>query len=151
MTGAGTMPPPRGDGQTPTAIAVAVVTRGRSVLVGRRPDGAPEYPGCAEFPGGKVQAGESREAAARRECLEETGIAIIITGECGRVRAATAGPPIDVTFFTALPCEPTPRPRPPFRWVPRHELATLPFPPANAGVIEGLVARPGDGDAHGGS
>jgi len=150
VTDAGRTPLRGDDGQPAIAVAVAVVTRGGSVLVGRRPDGAAESPGCAEFPGGKVQAGESREAAARRECLEETGIAIIITGECGRVHAATAGPPIDLTFFTATPCEPTRHPRPPFRWVARHELASLPFPPANAGVVAGLVARPRDG-AHGGS
>ena len=58
-------------------IGLAAVWRegddGIRVLVTRRPAGT-HLGGYWELPGGKVESGESPEASARRELLEETGI-----------------------------------------------------------------------------
>jgi 8-oxo-dGTP diphosphatase len=55
-------------------VAVAVITRADgSFLLARRPAGKP-YAGYWEFPGGKVNAGESRRHALERELLEELAI-----------------------------------------------------------------------------
>src|SRR5881275_3042575 len=59
----------------PTPIAIAVVEHDGRFLVGQRPAGVP-LAGLWEFPGGKIEPGESPEAAAVRECLEETGIRV---------------------------------------------------------------------------
>ena len=58
------------------AVAVGVLLRedGRFLLTSR-PVGK-VYAGYWEFPGGKVEAGESVEAALRRELIEEIGITI---------------------------------------------------------------------------
>jgi 8-oxo-dGTP diphosphatase len=55
-------------------VAVAVVVQaGRVLLVHRRADdGAPPW----VLPGGKLEPGESPEAAAVREVLEETGLTV---------------------------------------------------------------------------
>jgi ADP-ribose pyrophosphatase YjhB (NUDIX family) len=53
------------------AVSVAVVRDGRVLLVKRAR--APSQ-GLHAFPGGKVEAGETLEEAARRELLEETGV-----------------------------------------------------------------------------
>jgi 8-oxo-dGTP diphosphatase len=53
-------------------VVAAVVRRGDTILVTRRPDRA-EGPGQWEFPGGKVEPGESEPAALRREIREELG------------------------------------------------------------------------------
>ena len=69
-----------------TAAALAVVTKGRHVLVVRRPDGMPEW----ALPGGKIEPGESAAVAAVRETLEETGVvaaAVLVIG--GRVHPET--------------------------------------------------------------
>ena len=58
----------------PTVVAVAVVLSTGRVLVGKRRDDAADAPGRDEFPGGKVEAGDSAELAAARECLEESGV-----------------------------------------------------------------------------
>lgn len=61
--------------------ASAVVFDGESVLLVRRAN-APAA-GLWSFPGGHICAGEDAKAAARREVLEETGLAVELIGELG--------------------------------------------------------------------
>lgn len=53
-------------------VVAAVVRRGDAILISRRPD-RPSRRGQWEFPGGKVEPGESEEEALRRELREELG------------------------------------------------------------------------------
>jgi 8-oxo-dGTP diphosphatase len=55
--------------------ACALVDEDGRVLVAQRPEGKP-LAGLWEFPGGKVEAGETPEAALIRELEEELGIAV---------------------------------------------------------------------------
>ena len=54
-------------------VAVALIDADGRVLLSRRPEGKP-MAGLWEFPGGKVEAGETPEAALIRELAEELGI-----------------------------------------------------------------------------
>jgi mutator protein MutT len=69
-------------------VAAAIVSEGRC-LIGRRPPG-----GSAgelwEFPGGKVEQGESPEAALVREIQEELGVAIEVGSLIGSSSIETA-------------------------------------------------------------
>ncbi len=56
-------------------VAVGVLLQGEEFLLTSRPEGK-VYAGCWEFPGGKLEAGESVEQALRRELQEELGITI---------------------------------------------------------------------------
>jgi 8-oxo-dGTP diphosphatase len=70
------------------AVAVAVIVQHDSVLLVRRraDDGAPPW----TLPGGKLEPGESPEAAAVREALEETGLTVEAARLLGeRVHPAT--------------------------------------------------------------
>ena len=60
-------------------VAAAVVVREGRVLLTLRKEGA-HLAGLWEFPGGKVERGESPEAAVVRECLEECGIEVGVDG-----------------------------------------------------------------------
>jgi 8-oxo-dGTP diphosphatase len=56
-------------------VAVGVLMQGEEFLLTSRPEGK-VYAGYWEFPGGKLEAGESVEQALRRELQEELGITI---------------------------------------------------------------------------
>ena len=56
-------------------VAVALTDRTGRVLVAQRPPGK-EHAGLWEFPGGKVEPGESPEAALVRELREELGVTV---------------------------------------------------------------------------
>jgi 8-oxo-dGTP diphosphatase len=117
-----------------------------TVLVGRRADDAPEEPGRAEFPGGKVEPHESAAEAAARECLEETGVAVrMLNRPC--VSVTQQAPLRTIFFHWATPLDATVPPRPPFEWVPIDALSTRRFPAANGAVLA-LLRRDG---GHGGS
>jgi 8-oxo-dGTP diphosphatase len=56
-------------------VAVGVLMQGEAFLLTSRPE-VKVYAGYWEFPGGKLEAGESVEQALRRELQEELGITI---------------------------------------------------------------------------
>jgi 8-oxo-dGTP diphosphatase len=56
-------------------VAVALVDADGRVLLAQRPEGK-QLAGLWEFPGGKIEPGESIEQALRRELHEELGITI---------------------------------------------------------------------------
>jgi len=138
------------DGETnPDALTVLLVVaavlvddRGH-VLVQQRPEGK-TLSGLWEFPGGKIEAGETPEAALARELAEELGVHV-------RPEALSA-----VTFASAdigerhlvmlvyLCREWTGTPQPlhatALRWCRLDELAMLPMPPADVPLIP-LLAR----------
>ena len=60
-----------------TEVAVGILIRDAddALLLSTRPEGKP-YAGYWEFPGGKIEAGETVEQALRRELQEELGITI---------------------------------------------------------------------------
>ena len=58
-------------------VVAAVVQREGSVLLTKRIEGA-HLGGFWEFPGGKLEDGESPEQALVRECREECGIEIAV-------------------------------------------------------------------------
>lgn len=96
-----------------------------------------------EFPGGKVDPGETPQAALARELREELGATAVIGREIYRVRhkyAAMKGP-IELIFFAAL-LNPSEIKNLDFEQIAWREPASLPelnFLPADRELIEKLA------------
>jgi len=118
----------------PTQVSVALVIDQRRLLVGRRPLTA-TLGGYAEFPGGKVESGESSKDAAKRECEEEAGIQVSVEEELNVAWQRYDDGEVEIHFFR---CHVIGRtvPKKPYHWVPVERLTAYTFPPANAEVLK---------------
>ncbi len=123
-----------------TLIAIAIVERDGRFLVGQR---GPDVPlaGLWEFPGGKVQVGETLEAAAVRECFEESGLAVQVIDERAVVQHDYAHDRVELHFFRCALDDSDGSPREPFRWVAAAQLADLPLPEANRAILDQIIAE----------
>src|SRR5262245_61641574 len=118
-------------------VVAAVVAHRRRYLVTRRGEGK-HLAGLWEFPGGQRQPGESLEAARRRELAEELGVDARVGDRLAVVPWTYPDRRVVLHFFR---CEigdqrVEPRESQPLRWVTPREMARLPFPPADAALIE---------------
>ena len=68
-------PPARSAGPSVVDVVGAVIRDGDRVLLARRPEGKAQA-GLWEFPGGKIEPGETPEEALARECREELALEI---------------------------------------------------------------------------
>lgn len=119
-------------------IAIAVVERDGRFLIGQRSADGP-LPGLWEFPGGKVEPGETPEQAAVRECREETGLDVAVVALYDRVVYRYAHGDVELHFFACRPLVADQTPADRFRWAPAEELSRYEFPPANARLVERLA------------
>ena len=131
------MTPPVG---ATTEIAIAVIEHAGQYLIGLRPADAP-LPGLWEFPGGKIHAGESPDQAVARECLEETGLAVIVGEPFPDVLYVYDHGQLRLHFFRCHLVDPKSAAVVParFQWVAGEKLIDYAFPPANAELIRCLV------------
>ena len=127
---------------TTTEIAIAVVEHDGRYLIGLRPPNVP-LPGLWEFPGGKLRPGETPAQAAERECLEETGLAIVVGEAFPDVLHTYEHGRLLLHFFRCRLGDPVAAAAVPtrFRWVPGGKLVDYAFPAANAELVASLVRR----------
>jgi 8-oxo-dGTP diphosphatase len=121
-------------------VVAAVIERDGRFLLTRRPTGV-HLAGMWEFPGGKIDSPESHVDALRREIREELDAAIDVHDLLFEVAHAYDDRTV-VLYFYRCTLLGTPRPMlgQEMRWVPRRDLATLGFPPADEDLIKLLTA-----------
>ncbi|NOY81776.1 MAG: A/G-specific adenine glycosylase [Kiritimatiellaeota bacterium] len=126
------------------AVAVGIVWKEGKVLIGRRRTDR-MLGGLWEFPGGKVEPGESPVEAVVREIREETGIEVAVVDRLCTVKHAYTHFRVTLTAFecrweagqavaNSADC---------VRWVNPDDLADYPFPVANRRIIHALALRGG--------
>ncbi|WP_302480117.1 (deoxy)nucleoside triphosphate pyrophosphohydrolase [Sphingomonas bacterium] len=121
--------------------AGALIDADGRVLVQQRPAGG-SYPGLWEFPGGKVESGETPAAALARELREELGIAVD-PRDC-RPLAFSDGlagtRPLLLLLYRVERWDGVPRAlhAAALRWATVGALADLPMPPADQPLLAAL-------------
>jgi len=122
-------------------VAVALVDADRRVLIAQRPEGK-SMAGLWEFPGGKIEAGETPEAALIRELEEELDIS---TKTACLAPVSFASHNYE-TFHILMPlyvCRkwqgtPVAREHAALKWVRPQALRDYPMPPADEPLIAAL-------------
>ncbi|HTM77921.1 MAG TPA: (deoxy)nucleoside triphosphate pyrophosphohydrolase [Devosia sp.] len=122
-------------------VACALVDADRRVLIAQRPPGK-ALAGLWEFPGGKIEPGETPEAALIRELEEELGVS---TKTACLAPVSFASHSYD-NFHLLMPLyacrkwqgQPQPREHTALKWVRPNALHDYPMPPADAPLIAAL-------------
>ena len=123
-------------------VAAALILRAGEVLIGQR---RPDQPMALqwEFPGGKIERGESPEQALARELDEELGIKAVVGPRVTHIRHNYRhGGAVDLQFFAVheFTGEIDNRIFHQVRWTKLEELTHYEFLAADRGLIRDLAA-----------
>ncbi len=114
-------------------VVGAVAIRDGRVLMARRPAG--RHAGLWEFPGGKVEPGESEPTALARELLEELAVPAVV----GDLVARGSDERVVLTCYRVeLLADPVALYHDRLAWIPLADLASLSTPPADRAAVLAL-------------
>ncbi|MDN3352628.1 (deoxy)nucleoside triphosphate pyrophosphohydrolase [Actinomadura sp. DC4] len=117
-------------------VGAAIIADGRLLAAQRAMP--PELAGGWEFPGGKVEPGETDEEALARECREELGVDVTVGRQVGEDWPLHNGYVMHVWTATIANGEPAALEHSDLRWLSEGELLDVPWLPADLRVIEAL-------------
>lgn len=122
---------------TPMHVAAAVLFQDGEVLVARRAPGF-RHAGSWEFPGGKIEPGESPETCLARELAEEFGIAVRVGEPVARSDYAYDFATVRIHAYRVewISGEMVPRDHDAVAWATPSELAEYDLLPADIPIAE---------------
>ena len=123
-------------------VVAAFIRDKEKFLICQRPEGK----NCAfgwEFPGGKIEAGETKAAALIRECREELAVELDVRGELADVVHDYPGFSIHLSLLESTVRDgiPTAIEHNDIRWITEAEIPDYNFCPADKKLIEKLVLQ----------
>jgi|TARA_X000000368_G_C22633270_1_gene537647 8-oxo-dGTP diphosphatase len=123
-------------------VAVGLVLDNDRVFVAQRDQNAHQG-GLWEFPGGKVDAGETVEAALSRELNEELGIFVDYAEPVMQIKHDYTDKIVllDVWQIARYRGEPSGCEGQPVKWLAINELLAEQFPAANQAIVDWLVRQ----------
>lgn len=121
-------------------VIAAVIAQGEQLLVCQRPPNK-RHGGLWEFPGGKLEPGESDDEAVRRELREELDVEAESAGEAEFAIADPNSPFVIAFVPVRISGEPVCQEHTALAWGTPGELARLPLAPSDRRYIEFLRAR----------
>ena len=119
-------------------VVGAAIIDGDRVLAAQRSE-PPSLASLWEFPGGKVDAGETDEAALVRECREELGVDVMLGARIGRDWPIGEHGALRVWLASIAAGELTAHEHAELRWLTVDELDDVPWIPADRVVVERLA------------
>jgi len=119
-------------------VGAAIITDGRVLACER--SAPPEVAGRWEFPGGKVEPGETDEQALARECVEELGVRVQVGARIGPDVPLAHGRAVLRVFAVRLLDGDQPRAleHTAMRWLAADELDTVRWLPADKPIVAAL-------------
>ena len=123
-----------------TQVVAALIWSGEKFMVCQRP--AHKARGLLwEFVGGKVEPGETKEAALIRECREELAVTVSVGGVFLEVTPSSPDLTIHLTLFHASIAEGTPQKleHNDIRWITVDEIPQYEFCPADQVILAKLM------------
>jgi 8-oxo-dGTP diphosphatase len=119
-------------------VGAAIVQNGH-VLACARAD-PPEVAGRWEFPGGKVEEGETELEALVRECVEELGVRVRVGERVGDDVPLAHGRAVLKVYLAQLVDGDRPQrlEHAELRWLAAHELDSVDWLPADAPIVAAL-------------
>lgn len=131
------------DEETIEVVAAVLTRQNGEVMLASRPPGK-VYAGYWEFPGGKVEAGESLEAALSRELAEELGIGVVRATRWVTRIFAYPHATVRLNFFRVWDWtgEPHPHEGQALAWDDPAAHAVEPLLPANFPILKALTLPP---------
>ena len=119
-------------------VVAGYIERNDRVLLDRRPTGS-HLAGTWEFPGGKVEAGETDQEALRRELEEELGVDSEIGNEIARVKHAYENFDLTLVLYEVnIHGEPRAIGVAEVGWFERWRLWQIEMPPADKPLLEAI-------------
>lgn len=124
--------------------AAAILNSQGKLLIAKRPNDKHQG-GLWEFPGGKVEAAESVEAALKRELKEEIGIEVLQCEPLVRIEHDYSDKSVvlDVWIVSSFSGEAVGLEGQPIEWINPADMDSFQFPEANLPIISALKARLG--------
>lgn len=121
-------------------VAAGIIERNDEIFVALRASDKHQG-GLWEFPGGKVEADETPQAALARELAEECGIEVQSIEPFHMLRHDYSDKSVELHFFRVVNFvgEPHGKEGQEVAWVQRDALSKLDFPKANIPIVEMLV------------
>lgn len=120
-------------------VAAVIEDAGRFLLCQRH--AGPHLPLKWEFPGGKVEPGETPEAALQREIVEELGTACCVGQQVAEVTHSYPEKTVHIRFFLAtLEGDPRPIVHRALQWIRPIDFDRYAAPPPNALVLDRIRA-----------
>ncbi|MET8911297.1 (deoxy)nucleoside triphosphate pyrophosphohydrolase [Micromonospora sp. NPDC004551] len=119
-------------------VGAAIIVDGRVLACER--SAPPEVAGRWEFPGGKVEPGETETDALIRECAEELGVRVEIGARLGRDVPMAHGRSVLRVYVARLLDGEQPKAleHSDLRWLAAAELDTVPWLPADVPIVAAL-------------
>ncbi|MFB9413438.1 MULTISPECIES: (deoxy)nucleoside triphosphate pyrophosphohydrolase [Dactylosporangium] len=119
-------------------VGAAIIADGRVLACERALP--PEMAGKWEFPGGKVDPGETEVQALIRECQEELGVNVAVGARVGDDISMLNGTAVLKVYVATLlnGDQPLPLEHSDLRWLGSKELYSVPWLPADAPIVTAL-------------
>lgn len=126
-----------------TEVVAALIWKENTFMICQRP--AHKARGLLwEFVGGKVEPGETKEAALIRECREELGVTVSVGDVFMEITHVYPDITVHLTLFHATIAQGTPQKleHADIRWITAKEIALYPFCPADEEILKKIQESP---------